>query len=152
MKSPDRNDLDPYNPQYEVAIDLSSKLYWSKLISILFKIRDVVYVQITNISLASRLSCRSRSLTAVTSHRLASEIRRTLSGVIILYMHLNGLDSSGLDTCMSKCVLSCRLVYNLGPEYSLAPSLYVCLSMHLSVCLCLCLSLSLSSKHIVSFY
>src|SRR6218665_3344520 len=72
LKSPDRNDLDPYIRQYDVAIDLSSKLYWSKLISILVKIRDVVYVQITNISLASRLSCRSRSPTAVTSHRLAS--------------------------------------------------------------------------------
>src|SRR6218665_514944 len=66
------------------------ELYWSKLISILFKILDVIYVQITNISLASRLSCRSRSLTAVTSHWLASEIRHTLSSVIILYMHLNG--------------------------------------------------------------
>jgi len=31
LKSPDRNDLDPYNPQYDVAIDLRSKLYWSKL-------------------------------------------------------------------------------------------------------------------------
>src|SRR6218665_3363023 len=98
LKSPNRNDLDPYNPQYDVAIDLSSKLYWSKLISILFKIRDVVYVQITNISLASRLSCSSRSLTAVTSHRLASEIRRTLSSVIILYMHLNGSDH--VQSCM----------------------------------------------------
>jgi len=70
LKSPDRNDLDPYNTQYDVEIDLSSKLHWSKqgaskLISILFKIPDVVYVQITNISLASRLRCRSRSLTAV---------------------------------------------------------------------------------------
>src|SRR6218665_380954 len=85
-------------PQYDVpvAIDLSSKLYWSKLISILFKIRDVVYVQITNISLASRLKCRSRSLTAVTSHRLASEIRRTLSSVIIMHLKfLNGLHSPG---------------------------------------------------------
>src|SRR6218665_2808345 len=89
LKSPNRNDLDPYNSQYDVAIDLSSKLYWSKLISILFKIRDVVYVQITNISLASRLSCRSRSLTAVTSHRLAGEIRCTLSSDNII-MHLNG--------------------------------------------------------------
>src|SRR6218665_3802777 len=69
LKSPDRNDLDPYIRQYDVAIDLSSKLHRSKLISILFKIRDVVYVQIT-ISLASRLMYRSRSLTAVTSHRL----------------------------------------------------------------------------------
>src|SRR6218665_2917809 len=83
LKSPDRNDLDPYNPQYDVAIDLSSKLYWSKLISILFKIRDVAYVQRTNISLASRLMYRSRSLTAVTSHRLAGEIRCTLSSDII---------------------------------------------------------------------
>src|SRR6218665_3703079 len=91
LKSPDRNDLDPYIRQYYVAIVLSIKLYWSKLISILVKIRDVVYFQITNISMASRLSCRSRSLTAVTSHRLASEIRRTLSSVIILYMHLNGI-------------------------------------------------------------
>src|SRR6218665_734383 len=83
LKSPVPNDLDPYIPQYDVSIGLSSKLYWSKLISILFKIRDVVYVQITNISLASRLSCRSRSLTAVTSHWLVSEIRRTLASVII---------------------------------------------------------------------
>ena len=86
LKSPDRNDLDPYNPQYDVAIDLSSKLHRSKLISILFKIRDVVYVQITNISLASRLMSRSRSLTAVTSHRLAWKIRHTLSSDI---MHLD---------------------------------------------------------------
>src|SRR6218665_483336 len=58
----------------------------------LVKIRDVVYmyVQITNISLASRLSCRSRSLTAVTSHRLAREICHTLSSDIIIHMHLNG--------------------------------------------------------------
>src|SRR6218665_1250955 len=90
LKSPNRNDLDPYIRQYDVATDLSSKLLRSKLISILFKIRDVVYVQITNISLASRLMCRSRSLTAVTSHRLAGEICRTLSSDIILYMHLNG--------------------------------------------------------------
>src|SRR6218665_851328 len=62
----------------------------SKLISILFKIRDVVYIQITNISLASRLMCRSRSLTAVTSIRLAGEIRCTLSSDIISYMQLNG--------------------------------------------------------------
>src|SRR6218665_2459961 len=89
LKSPDQNDLDPYIRQYDVAIDLSSKLNRSKLISILFKIRDVVYVQITNISLASRLTSTSRSLTAVTSHRLAGEIRRTLSSDIILYMHLN---------------------------------------------------------------
>ena len=88
--SPNRNDLDPYNSQYDVAIDLSSKLLRYKLISILFKIRDVVYVQITNISLASRLMCRSRSLTAVTSHRLVGEIRCTLSSDIISYMHLNG--------------------------------------------------------------
>jgi len=38
--------------KYDVAIDLSSKLLRYKLISILVKIRDVVYVQITNISLA----------------------------------------------------------------------------------------------------
>ena len=63
LKSPDRNDLDPYNRQYDVVIDLSSKLLRYKLISILVKILDVVYIQITNISLASRLSCRSRSLT-----------------------------------------------------------------------------------------
>src|SRR6218665_135522 len=94
LKSPNRNDLDPYNSQYDVAIDLSSKLLWYKLISILFKIRDVVYVQITNISLASRLMCRSRSLTAVTSHRLAGEIpvHCTLSSDIISYMHLNGIN------------------------------------------------------------
>src|SRR6218665_1745467 len=91
VKSPNRNDLEPYNSQYDVAIDLSSKLLRSKLISILFKIRDVVYLQITNISLASRLMCRSRSLTAVTSHRLAGEIRCTLSSDIISYMHLNGV-------------------------------------------------------------
>ena len=90
LKSPDRNDLDPYNRQYDVAIDLSSKLLRYKLISILVKIRDVVYVQITNISLASRLISSSRSLTAVTSHRLAWEIRHTPSSDIILYMHLNG--------------------------------------------------------------
>src|SRR6218665_1666971 len=94
LKSPNRNDLDPYNSQYDVAIDLSSKLLRSKLISILFKIRDVVYVQITNISLASRLMYRSRSLTAVTSHRLAGEIRCTLSSDIISYMHLNDLPPS----------------------------------------------------------
>src|SRR6218665_3415757 len=58
-------------PSSEIPWALSSKLLRSKLISILFKIRDVVYVQITNISLASRLMCRSRSLTAVTSHRVA---------------------------------------------------------------------------------
>src|SRR6218665_1090893 len=102
LKSPNRNDLDPYNSQYDVAIDLSSKLLWSKLISILFKIRDVVYVQITNISLASRLMYRSRSLTAVTSHGLASEIRRTLSSVIILYMHLNGLNLHSFS-CLCIC-------------------------------------------------
>src|SRR6218665_2273309 len=91
LKSPNRNELDPYIRQYDVAIDLSSQLLRSKLISILFKSRDVVYVQITNISLASRLMCRSTSLTAVTSHRLAGEIRRTLSSDIILeIMHLNG--------------------------------------------------------------
>src|SRR6218665_412591 len=100
LKSPNRNDLDPYNSQYDVAIDLSSKLLPSKLISILFKIRDVVYVQITNISLASRLMYRSRSLTAMTSHRLASEIHRTLSSVIILYMHLNGLNLPSFS-CLS---------------------------------------------------
>src|SRR6218665_3034106 len=61
LKSPDRNDLDPYNRQYDVAIDLSSKLLRHELISILVKIRDAVYVQITNISLASRLMSRSRS-------------------------------------------------------------------------------------------
>src|SRR6218665_2493309 len=92
LKSPDRNDLDPYNRQYDVAIDLSSKLLRYKLISILVKICDVVYVQITNISLASRLMSRSRLLTAVTSHRLVWEIRHTLSSVIILYMHLNGFE------------------------------------------------------------
>src|SRR6218665_3615939 len=81
---------------------LSSKLYWSKLISILFKIRDVVYVQITNISLASRLSCRSRSLTAVTSHLLAGEIRCTLSSNIISYMHLIGRDQSLVGTNFKK--------------------------------------------------
>jgi len=90
MKSPDRNDLDPYIRQYDVAIDLSSKLLRYKLISILVKICDVVYVQITKISLAGHLISRSRSLTAVTSHRLAWEIRYTLSSVIILYTHLNG--------------------------------------------------------------
>src|SRR6218665_349804 len=95
LKSPDRNDLDPYNPQYDVAIDLSSKLYWYKLISILFKIRDVVYVLITNISLASRLSCRSRSLTAVTSHWLASEIYVVLSLVLLYY-----ICTSMVMTCM----------------------------------------------------
>src|SRR6218665_2007356 len=92
LKSPNRNDLDPYNRQYDVAIDLSSKLLRYKLISILVKIRDVVYVQITNISLTSHLMSRSRSLTAVTSHRLAWEIRHTPSSDIILYMHLNGCD------------------------------------------------------------
>src|SRR6218665_927841 len=90
LKSPNRNYLDPYNKQYDVAIDLSSKLLRSKRISTLFKIRDVVYVQITNISLASRLMCRSRSLTVVTSLRQAGEIRCTLSSDIISYMHLNG--------------------------------------------------------------
>src|SRR6218665_796017 len=93
LKSPNRNDLDPYNSQYDVAIDLSSKLLRSKLISILFKIRDVVYVHITNISLTSRLMCRSRSLTAVTLHRLAGEIRCALPSDIVsctLCMHLNG--------------------------------------------------------------
>ena len=94
LKLPNRNDLDPYNRQYDVAIDLSSKLLRSKLISILFKIRDVVYVQITNISLASRLMCRSRSLTAVTSHRLAGEIRRTLSSLVISYYGANHARSS----------------------------------------------------------
>jgi len=84
LKSPDRNDLDPYNRQYDVAIDLSSKLLRYKLISILVKIRDVIYVQITNISLASRLLSRSRSLTALTSHRLAWEICHTLS-LVLLY-------------------------------------------------------------------
>ena len=69
LKSPDRNDIDPYNRHYDVAIDLSSKLLRYKLIRILVKKRDVVYVQITNISLASRLMSRSRSLTA--AHRLA---------------------------------------------------------------------------------
>src|SRR6218665_1893960 len=86
LKSPNRNDLDPYNSQYDVAIDLSNKLLRSKLISILFKMRDVAYVQITNISLASRLMCRSRSLTAVTSHWLAGEIRCTLSLVILYHI------------------------------------------------------------------
>src|SRR6218665_1381821 len=86
LKSPNRNDFDPYIIQYDVAIDLSSKLLRYKLISILFKIRDVVYVQITNISLASCLMCRSRSLTAVTSHRLAEEIRCTLSLVILYHI------------------------------------------------------------------
>src|SRR6218665_2558929 len=100
LKSPDQNDLDPYNRQYDVAIDLSSKLLRHELISILIKIHDVVYVQITNISLASRLMSRSRSLTAVTSHRLAWEIRQTLSSVIILYMHLNVQDC--------KCVFVVR--------------------------------------------
>src|SRR6218665_3088158 len=95
LKSPDRNDLDPYNSQYDVAIDLSSKLLRSKLISILFKIRDVVYVKITNISLASRLMCRSRSLTAVTSHRLAGVIRCTLS--------------SDIQSCHSKKIENPRL-------------------------------------------
>src|SRR6218665_811839 len=76
--------------QYDVTIDLNSKFLPPKLISILFKIRDVVYVQITNISLASCLMCRSRSLTVVTSHRLAGEICRTLSSDVISYMHLNG--------------------------------------------------------------
>src|SRR6218665_426559 len=94
LKSPNPNDLDPYNSQCDVAIDLSSKLLRSKLISILFKIRDMVYVQITNISLASRLMCRARSLTAVTSHRLEGEIRCTLSSDIISYacMHLKGIN------------------------------------------------------------
>src|SRR6218665_1333683 len=106
LKSPDQNDLDPYNRQYDVAIDLSSKLLRHELISILVKIYDVVYVQITNISLASRLMSRSRSLTAVTSHRLAWEIRQTLSirqtpsSVIILYMPLNVQDC--------KCVFVVR--------------------------------------------
>src|SRR6218665_3844704 len=123
MKSPNRNDLDPYNPQYDVATDLSSKLLRSKLISILFKIREVVYVQITNISLASRLSCRSGSLTAVTSHRLASEIRRTLSSVIILYMHLNVLNPEIQFIMFNKCysLLLCLLVrpwtYLLGVSW-----------------------------------
>src|SRR6218665_3025063 len=84
LKSPDRYDLDPYNRQYDVAIDLSSKLHRYKLISILVKIHDVVYVQITNISLASRLSSRSRSLTAAILHRLEWEIHHTLSSNILL--------------------------------------------------------------------
>jgi len=115
LKSPDRNDLDPYNRQYDVAIDLSSKLLRYKMISILFKIRDVVYVQITNISLASRLSCRSRSLTAVTSHRLAWEIRRTLLGDIILYMHLNVYKSPERTNI---CVLDCQYVVSLLVTYN----------------------------------
>src|SRR6218665_3642505 len=84
LKSPNRNDFDPYIIQYDVAIDLSSKLLRYKLISILFKIRDVVYVQITNISLASRLMCRSRSLPreqkfrAMNGAHLASPIRGEL--------------------------------------------------------------------------
>src|SRR6218665_3007394 len=97
LKSPDRNDLYPYNRQYDVAIDLSSKLLRYKLISILVKIRDVIYVQITNISLASRLLSRSRSLTAVTSHRLDWEyVILSLYSVIVLglYMHLNGFNSN----------------------------------------------------------
>src|SRR6218665_1285367 len=53
--------------KFDVAIDLSSKLLRYKLITILVKIRDVVYVEITNISLASCLTSRSRSLTTVTS-------------------------------------------------------------------------------------
>src|SRR6218665_102402 len=61
---------------------LSSKLLRYKLISLLVKICGVVYVQIANISLASRLTSRSRSLTAVTSHRLAWEIRHTLFSVL----------------------------------------------------------------------
>src|SRR6218665_2689307 len=83
LKSSDRNDLDPYIRQYDVAIDLSSKLHRSKLISILVKIRDVVYVQIINISLASRLICRSRSLTAVTSHR--QHERYVVLSLVLLY-------------------------------------------------------------------
>src|SRR6218665_3556240 len=94
LKSPDQYDLDPEARQNDIAIDLSSKLHQYRLISLLFKIRDVAYVQITNISLASRLICRSRSLTAVTSHRLAWKIRHTLSSDIILYIHLNGLEQS----------------------------------------------------------
>src|SRR6218665_1971086 len=104
LKSLDRNDLDPYNRQYDVAIDLSSKLLRYKLVSILVKIRDEVYVQIPNISLASRLMSRSRSLTAVTSYRLASEIRQfyvILSLVLLYYMHLkiivNELDEASLS-------------------------------------------------------
>src|SRR6218665_1712710 len=101
LKSPDRNDLDPYIRQYDVAIDLSSKLHRSKLISILFNIHDVVYIQITNISLAIRLSCRSRSLTAVTSHQLAWEIRHTLSSIIILYYK-----AKSLYICLFDCLFS----------------------------------------------
>src|SRR6218665_1849572 len=97
LRSPDRNDLDPYNTQYDVTIDLSSKskLHWSKLISILFKIRDVVYLQIINISLANRLSCRSRSLTAVTSHRPVWY--ENLSGVVSCPENSN-INTDGLDS------------------------------------------------------
>jgi len=102
LKSPNRNDLDPYNPQYDVAIDLSSKLYWSKLISILFKIRDVVYIQITNISLASRLSCRSRSLTAVTLHIGWHERHVILSLVILYYI------CTSMDGLQQKMRINCK--------------------------------------------